>query len=135
MLRIEPRLRQVVVKACKNSYPATKVLSLFEDFCLLFFSEGDTWCFAEDWWKDILLEEPTCSSQKDNTRKADFKFHVESSSAGFHRLLLHAVAQFHGLTVVSKLKCIPEREDKIRSLTARGLICTHEHRLLTYLQH
>jgi len=129
MRRIDPRLRQVVIKACANSYPATKVLGMFEKFIVNTFAEKKMIEIEVDWWIDLLLECPavTMTSKKvdgSSVLTAQFFFDAESSNAGFHRLLLHAVSQFHGLTAVSRMLevCIDSRSMNVRSLAVSGSI-------------
>jgi hypothetical protein len=147
MCRIDPRLRQVVVKACANSYPASKVVHKFEDFIVASFAADEMFedfvvtsadstkdiPLPEDWWSGLLLEHPTITkdeSPKERTT-AKFFFDAESSTGGFHRLLLHAVAQFHGLKVVSRITKIGA--SKARTLVVSGSMDKVKFRLLDYL--
>ena len=147
MDRIDHRLRQVIVKACANSFPATKVVGKFEAFLTESFvsEEDDGWSlvgdvqekgekeevsragdsFSKDWWKDLLLEPPTISREDPGTATAKFYFDAESSTGGFHRLLLHALAQFHGLKAASRVtKVVMENgtRTQARALTVCGSI-------------
>lgn len=71
------------------------------------------------WWNDLLVKAPKKTNNTNNNDKmaVEFYFPVDSSQGGFHRLLLHAVAQFHGLHVVSRL--IP---NQARFLSVSGKI-------------
>ena len=111
MARIEPRLRRVVVKACSNSYPAAKVVEAFEDYLL-----GR---HGGDWWNDLLLEAPT-----EGFDDVSFYFDARSSTGGFHRLLLHAVAQFHGFKVRTRTcrRTVKGSECEVRMLSLRGVL-------------
>lgn len=108
--RIDPRLRRLVVRACRNSYAASKVAGYFEDFVLRSFatttaSKKTKNVGSENWWRDIVLECPTVTQRKDNGRySAHFFFHATAPTGGFHRLLLQAVCQFHGLHAVSRME-------------------------------
>ena len=50
---------------------------------------------------DTMLEQPTVTKLTTGQTTIRFYFDAESSSGGFHRLLLHAVCQFHSLNAVS----------------------------------
>jgi hypothetical protein len=131
--RIDDRLRRIVVKACTNSYPAAKVVEVFETFLVTSFSGKEAKGLSSDWSSDLLLEPPTITRRKDLRHVAQFFFDAEASTGGFHRLLLHAVCQFHGLHAVSKMVDI-EIGDKsrARALTVTGTIAEDKHRLLDH---
>lgn len=119
--RIDVRLRRVVIKACVNSFPASKVVERFEEFVVEAFSGTH----PKEWdWNDLLLEAPTISERKDRSRvTAKFYFDPESSTAGFHRLLLNAVCQFHSLHTVPKVADIViDGRTCARELTVHGRI-------------
>jgi phosphosulfolactate phosphohydrolase-like enzyme len=127
--RIDPRLRRLVVRACHNSYAAAKVVELFESFIVQSFTNDKKSTLLTDcWWSDLLLECPTLTHRRDSRRStAQFFFHPTLPTGGFHRLLLHAVCQFHGLNVVSRTEenyeCIwgnGETTNGTRVLTATG---------------
>jgi hypothetical protein len=161
--RIEPRLRNILVKACVNSFAASKVVHALQGF-LIFESYkcGDkkmkkAWSYEdgmtnEKWAEMGLLEAPTVAEvaqgrnetnsdghfdrdyrDEDDTPKnpaliTHFLFDSESSTGGFHRLLLQAVCQFHGLkTVLSTMKVNISDEagravmKEARSLKATGV--------------
>jgi len=133
MNRIENRLRKVVVKACTNSYPAAKVVESFEDFVIRALA-GKKLKVSSDWWKDLLLEQPTVTTRKDSRTVARFYFDAESSTGGFHRLLFHAVAQFHGLKAVSEMVNIQIGDkSQARALTVSGAISEAKYRLLDHI--
>ena len=104
--RIDQRLRRLLVRACHNSFAAAKVVDLFESFIITSFMNDDkstTTLLKDDWWMDLLLECPTLTHRRDSNRSTvQFFFHPTLPTGGFHRLLLHAVCQFHGLNVVSR---------------------------------
>jgi hypothetical protein len=131
--RIDVRLRRIVVKACTNSYPAASVVAKFESFLVTSFAGKKAKELSSDWSSDLLLEPPTITLRKDLRHVAQFFFDAESSTGGFHRLLLHAVCQFHGLHAVSKMVDI-EIDDKsrARALTVTGTITEDKHRLLDH---
>jgi hypothetical protein len=75
------------------------------------------------WWESLLLECPTVTRRKDSDRvAAQFFFDSTLPTAGFHRLLLHAVCQFHGLNVVSRMESNFVFQNQITS--ARILVAT-----------
>lgn len=145
--RMDQRLRRLVVRACHNSYAAAKVVALFEEFVIVSFSgesNKKVKSLDEGWWKDLLLECPTITQRKDNSRyTAQFYFHATAATGGFHRLLLHAVCQFHGLNAVSKMErnYAVGGEGEItdtRALIATGTVdrddlSVNHHRLLKHL--
>jgi hypothetical protein len=106
--RMDPRLRRLVVRAYRNSYAAAKVVDKFEAFVVGSFGTliGSTASLeSDDWWRDLLLECPTITRRRDNGKySAQFYFHGSAPTAGFHRLLLHAVCKFHGLNAVPKME-------------------------------
>ena len=134
--RLDPRLRRLVSRACRNSYAASKVVKLFEDYIASCFTT-DKMPNEDDWWCDLLLERPTVSKRHDGKCTAQLFFHPTSQTDGFHRLLLHAVGQFHGLKVVLRTVDIAIGNQK----EARALIVTGEeqsapfpYRLLKHLE-
>lgn len=117
MNRIDNRLRRIVIKACTNSYPAAIVVETFETFLVSSFT-GKKPKLAADWSNDLLLEPPTITHRKDSRSVAQFFFDANSSSGGFHRLLLHAICQFHGLNAASKMVDIAiDGKKQARALT------------------
>jgi hypothetical protein len=101
--RIDQRLRRLLIRACHNSYAAAKVVELFESFIVSSFMNDTSTLLNDGWWRDLLLECPTLTHRKDSNRSTvQFFFHPTLPTGGFHRLLLHAVCQFHGLNVVSR---------------------------------
>lgn len=137
MQRIDPRLQSVVERACANSEPASRVVSMFEQFIIACFS-GTKVKQSKDWWTELLLESPAITKKKDSTSiKAQFLFEADTSKGGFHRLLVHAVAQFHGLQVVSRMLKIQVGDKSMaRSLTVSGTIdepCGCTYHLLNHL--
>lgn len=121
---IDSRLRRVVAKACRNSYAASRVIKTFETFLVESFSAGETCVtdLADDWWQEVLLECPTVTERKvDNTIAAQFYFHPTNATAGFHRILLDAICQFHGLNPISKTLDISIGDNtQSRSLFVKG---------------
>ena len=120
--RMDPRLRRLLVRACHNSYAAAKVVGLFEEFVVSSFTKKtkNSKSIDEGWWKSLLLECPTITQRKDNDRyMAQFFFHATSPTGGFHRLLLQAVCQYHGLNAVSRMERNLDVGDEM--VTARAL--------------
>ncbi|KAL7562893.1 hypothetical protein ACA910_000266 [Epithemia clementina (nom. ined.)] len=126
LYRIDSRLRRVVTKACQNSYPAARVVKTFETFVLESFGsskaiDGKS-ALVSGWWHGILLEQPTITKRRvEKLMTAQFYFDPTNATGGFHRLLLHAVSQFHGLTAVSRMAQISIGEHKeSRALSVTG---------------
>lgn len=124
---IEPRLRRLVVRACQNSYAATKVIQQLEDFLLeQYFPEHDKKELDVKWWSDLLTGEPTAAPrQMDEFKSSDrtklslqFSFQ-KSPNSSFHRLLLHALCQFHGLKALAKNS---KSDEDIRMSAVTGII-------------
>ena len=90
MHRIDARLRRILVKSCKNSFPASKVVDTFEVFLVRAFS-GKKNKTPNDTWDDLLIEPPTITKRKgeDNTSVVvkfcffGFKFGSTSILGGF----------------------------------------------------
>lgn len=135
--RIDPRLRRVVHKAALNSQPACFVMDRFEDFVARTFAFVPSAAGvdeAADVLEDLLLERPTATKAEDSSLpvKCHFFFHHEAPSAGFHRLLLHAICQFHGLQVVSKMMSVQiGNETRARSLIVTGKLAMDDSFRLT----
>lgn len=139
LLRIEARLRRVVIKACENSVPASNVVSHVEAF-LLRAHRGKTLSDDMDWWKDLLMEPPSVTHrQRDNTYITRYLFAGDSPNGGFHRLLLHGLCQFHGLKASSSTMEVAiddtEQPTQARVLVATGTIseATKKVRMVDYI--
>jgi hypothetical protein len=134
--QIDGRLRRILVKACVNSYAATKVVNTLEEFLIRAHS-GETDNITRGEWLEFLLEPPTaitrdrqCSSDVTSSSSStsseswitQYLFDADTSTGGFHRLLLHGVCQFHGLrpTTSSMHVMIGTETKKARVLTASG---------------
>lgn len=137
--RVDARLRRIVIKACTNSYAATTVIERFETFLVRAFTgqpcgwkeddrggvdESTTTATTVTTTTTILLEPPTITDRHDSDQKT-IRFYFDndpaSSTAGFHRLLLVAVCQFHGLASVSKTIDIQiGQHSSARGLTVTG---------------
>lgn len=133
-LRIDGRLRRVVAKACENSEPACKVVGYFEDYLVEVFDAGkEVDC---DFWEELLLEKPKISykSSKGNKKTMVVTFHFDgnSSTGGFHRLLVHAISHFHCLK--ANTSTLDEDTRKARVLTVQGVMRGGEHSLLDHLE-
>lgn len=145
--RIEARLRRIVVKACENSYAASKVVDTLEKFLVQVYNgERDEVLTKE--CQDFLLDAPIVtaprSSKKekkhgnqetDTTNSASkvikFMFDSDSATGGFHRLLLHGVCQFHCLRATSSTTHINGK--KARVLTATGVFSGADVRLVNFI--
>jgi len=133
--RIEARLRRVVVKACENSFPASKVVDTLENFVIRAY-KGKSDKTPREAWNGILLEPPTVTHRKrDDTYVTRFLFDGEASNVGFHRLLLHGLCQFHGLRATSSTMevVIGNRPTKARLLTATGNLSGPDVKLVEYI--
>jgi hypothetical protein len=154
MNRIDPRLRSVVVRACRNSYAAAKVVELLEDYVVSTFQGHSDWILIRTpsasssdndeqeqsmWWKGLLLQSPTVSKNSPTKAmdvdsceeegvngyyQALFLFDADSPTGGFHRLLLQAICQFHGLNIASRVLHDAPLLDGTSCSQARVLIAT-----------
>jgi hypothetical protein len=75
---------------------------------------GDEVPPSGQWWTTLLYEAPEITSTSSDTKTIQFLFDGQSATGGFHRLLLHAVCQYHGLVAVS------QSIDKHRALVVSG---------------
>ena len=154
--RIEARLRRIVVKACENSYAASKVVNTLEDFLIRVHHNGENNDErSREEWQEFLLDSPTVttrrysmknknqqhdeqdpsstSSASINSRKLiiKFLFDADSATGGFHRLLLHGVCQFHCLRATSSTMQINGKEARV--LTATGTFSGADVRLVDFI--
>lgn len=130
---VDARLRRVVAKACRNSQPAAMVVKTFESFVRATYShkkQGRKGPVGH-WWCTLLTEEPTVTKRLDGKITVQFLFDANSPTGGFHRLLLHAICQYHGLQVLSKVVNIEEKSN--RALIATGEVIRSKHKLLDQL--
>jgi hypothetical protein len=138
MNRIDNRLRNVAVRACRNSGPAATVVDRFETFVIATFlgSAHTTRLLEESWWHDLLLQVPTVRRKPENTPASfmvlQFYFDPFSSTGGFHRLLLHAICQFHGLSAISNMVDVGDSK-QARALIVSGRLTDAPHRMLQHL--
>jgi hypothetical protein len=143
---IDSRLRRVVVRAVQNSYPAGRALERFESFLVRVFtatfvpgSNGPSLerSDSDASWDGLLIKAPTVEAEENRDGSpvavVHFYFDPESSTGGFHRLLLRACAQFHGLEASSGTARVPiQGKPEAKALTAKGIIDSFDlHRLLT----
>jgi hypothetical protein len=144
--RIESRLRRIVVKACENSYAASQVVNILEDYLIgIHAGKDDTRSLQE--WLELLLEPPTVTSRGASpSKKAEtkeqreellvrFLFDADSSTGGFHRLLLHAICQFHGLDAASSTMRVDVKNGSTmaRVLTATGVLSGSDVHLVDFI--
>jgi len=117
--RIHERLRNVVIRACASSEATVELVDAFEV------------CLERCWIKgkprsmskvDTLLQPPTVAQRKSGHTTAKFYFDADSSSGGFHRLLLHAVCQFHCLHATSTMAVIESREARLLIVTGKTFV-------------
>ena len=116
MKRIHDRLRHVLIRACTGSDSTMAVVNALES-CLksCFLSNQDETTTTTplntptsssyvglDNNNTTLLEPPMVTRRTSSGHTmARFYFDASSSTGGFHRLLLHAICQFHGLNATS----------------------------------
>lgn len=136
---IEARLRRIVVKACENSYAASKVVNRFEKFLVQVYNGEEDTCSTKE-WQEVLMESPVVTAPKKNeqvttpnpsTKIIKFFFDADSSTGGFHRLLLHGVCQFHSIKATSST--IRINGEKSRVLTATGEFSGVDVRLVDFV--
>lgn len=145
--RIETRLRRIVVKACENSYAASKVVNALEEF-LIQVHNGEQDERSQEEWQEFLLDSPTVTIASRSTTKTNdeaqdsvttrpdkriikFLFDADSATGGFHRLLLHGVCQFHCLSATSSTTRVNGK--KARVLAATGTFTGANVRLVDYI--
>jgi hypothetical protein len=133
------------VKACENSFPASKVVETFERFMVRAYNNNNgeekdktTTPVEKEAWEGILLEPPTVTHRtNDDSYVVRFLFDGECPNGGFHRLLLHGLCQFHGLRATSstmEVKVGNEQPTSMaRLLTAAGTLSGPDVRLVDYI--
>ncbi|GKZ00074.1 hypothetical protein MPSEU_000960800 [Mayamaea pseudoterrestris] len=127
--RIDPRLKRVVFRAGSNSQPALLVMKRLEKFVVRVFAGALS--LEDDRLADLLLAPPSVHELESSRYRCQFLFHAELPSGGFHRLLLQAICQFHGLQVVSKTMDVRiGSESQAIALTVTGLIALEDKFLL-----
>lgn len=113
--RVPERLRNVVIRACSSSEATVKLVDAYETFLVQSFAEGKAPMDGDI--AGSLLEPPSVTQTKSGSTVARFSFDSESSAGGFHRLLLHAVCQFHSLHAVSKTIELETRSARLLTVT------------------
>lgn len=142
LFRVDARLRRVVTKACRNSQPAAMVVRTLENFVMATFGATTRTTLSNrktsvvdpptgQWWTTLLSEQPTVTARRDGQYTVQFLFDAASPTGGFHRLLLHAVCQYHGLHAVSKMVDIGGKSN--RALIVTGQAIRHKHTMLAQL--
>lgn len=119
MMCIPERLRNVIIRACSSSEATVKIVDDYEAFLVQSFADGKA-SLVSDSISASLLESPSVTQTESGSTVARFCFDSESSTGGFHRLLLHAVCQFHSLHAVSKT--IDSEMQPKRLLTVTGTL-------------
>jgi len=153
--RIETRLRRIVVKACENSYAASKVVNALEAFLIQLYSGGKDERSTKE-WKEFLLDSPIvtdprcCMKNSKNGQQHNqetevtnsaitshgqliikFFFDADSATGGFHRLLLHGVCQFHCLRATSSTTRINGKQARV--LAATGVFSGADIHLVDFI--
>ena len=115
--RIHYRLRKVLDRACHSSTASRKIVDDLETWLVSCFSGRSTAGSAifETW-----LEPPTVTKRSSRQTVVKFYFEPDSQHGGFHRLLLHGISQFHGLTATSTSAKLGDGRD-VRLLTVLGI--------------
>jgi hypothetical protein len=125
--RLPERLRGIAVRAVSTSEWAAQAVTTLEDFLVgLSTEEKDEPDAIQKYnvlWNAILVQPPRVtwrhaeSSSSGNNAICQFLFDLNRNpkQAAFHRLLLHAVCHFHGLSATS---------DTVARLEARALTVT-----------
>lgn len=142
---IDGRLRRILVKACVNSYAATKVVRTLEEFLVRAHSGREGAPKPKGEWQEFLLEPPTATSHRgrggdvsvgsggsSHPWSTRFLFDADSATGGFHRLLLRGVCQFHGLRAASSTMdvMVGTETKKARVLAATGSLSRSASRIV-----
>ena len=136
---VTPRLLNVVIRACKTSGFTRNVVDAFEKLLVHNLSSSTTdagYSLKDDSdiWKQILVQKPfiTRKSQQGSGSGSGVTIRMlfcdNESKGAFNRLLLHAVAQFHGLETASSTTSKGHR-----ILTVTGLCKGTNFRFLEYV--
>jgi hypothetical protein len=128
--RIHGRLLTVVTRACSTSQASVKFVDRYERFLAQCFGKEKVTTLNTD-VSTSLLEPPAVTRTKSGSTIARFYFNSVSSEGGFHRLLLHAVTQFHGLHAISKT--VEMETNTARLLTVTGSLSGPYVRLLDHI--
>jgi hypothetical protein len=137
LLRIEPRVRRVVIKACENSMPASSVVDHVERFLVRAHRGKNPEVVDDTWWQGILLEPPSVTiRQPESVYVTRFVFDGDSPNGGFHRLLMHGLSQFHGLKASSSttIVTVHGKTAEARLLVAVGTV-SHALRKVKLVEH
>jgi hypothetical protein len=129
--RVDLRLRRIAVQACRTSPSAAVTVKTMEAFLLTSFGPTLPEDAAGAWWSTLWNERPTVTHHADGTRTLQFLFDATSDQGGYHRLLLHALCQFHGLAAVSTMVDTSVHGGPARALVVTGApLLPHAPRLL-----
>jgi hypothetical protein len=114
--QIPDRLKNVVIRACSSSENTKSIVDALEDCltkCFLHDSDGSE-CYANEDLASSLLFKPNVTKRVSSGHTTvRFAFDASSSKGGFHRLLLHAICQFHGLTTSCFSSVFPSENGEI----------------------
>jgi hypothetical protein len=132
--QIPERLKSVVIRACSSSDITKRIVDALEDClkeCFLDNSDGSD-CFSnQDLASSLLLEPNVTKRASSGHTTVRFAFDASSSKGGFHRLLLHAISQFHGLSTSCFSSVFPRDSGQIE---ARFLIVSGKHFMGSHLK-
>jgi hypothetical protein len=133
---VDTRLLDVIVRACQASKFSRSVVSAFERLIVGHMSNDQSSMSTYkmdadiDIWNEILVQKPFITRKTANTGGGfilRLLFNEHESKGAFHRLLLHAVTQFHGLDTTSN------STSKGRVLTVTGSCKGSQFKLLDYV--
>ena len=131
--RIQERLKRLIIRLCMSSDFIVKVLNAFEAVLVSEMSvdvRSSDWSSFENILNGVLLQPPLVSRSRPINQYTDcgkivrFNFDIDSSRSARHRMLLHALCQFHGL------KASSTTTSRGRTLTVTGLCKGGNFRLI-----
>ena len=120
--RVPDRLRSVLIRACHGSKTSAVVVDAFERHLMDCFHKGKKSSSLDLSVVTTLQEQPAVSrATPTNGTVVQYRFSPKTETAGFHRLLLHAVCKFHSLTAVSATITVEPHQCPSRVLTVSGV--------------
>jgi hypothetical protein len=137
MKKVNPRLLNVVIRACKGSGFTRNVVDAFENLISSMPKNGSsassTTAIQKDIWKKVLIQKPLVTRKSraggnGSNLTIRMLFCDDESKGAFNRLLLHAVCQFHGLDTASSTTSKGHR-----MMTVTGLCKGEKFRFLDFV--
>jgi len=108
MEKVQRRLFNVVQQACETSNFTQSITDEFESSLVMYLSSPEDEARSKDAkdvdthvLEEILVQKPFVTRKADNQFTLRFLFSDAQKKGAFNRLLLHALCQFHGLTISS----------------------------------